>query len=36
MQIASWAGVNAIAQIEPGEGKVNPGEAVDVLLLGSL
>jgi len=36
MQIASWAGVNAIAQIEPGEGKLDPGDAVDVLLLGPL
>ncbi len=34
MQIASWSAVNALAQIEPGEGKLNPGDAVDVLLLG--
>jgi molybdopterin molybdotransferase len=35
MQIGSWAAVNAIAQIEPGEGKLNPGDAIDVLLLGA-
>jgi molybdopterin molybdotransferase len=33
MQIGSWAAVNAIAQIDPGEGKLNPGDAIDVLLL---
>jgi len=33
MQISSWSAVNAIAQIEPGEGRLNPGDAVDVLLL---
>jgi molybdopterin molybdotransferase len=36
MQISSWSAVNAIAQIEPGEGRLNPGEAVDVLLLGPI
>jgi molybdopterin molybdotransferase len=36
MQIASWAGVNAIAQLDPGEEKLSPGEPVDVLLLGPL
>ena len=35
MQIGSWAAVNAIAQIEPGDGKLNPGDALDVLLLGA-
>lgn len=35
MQIASWSAVNAVAQIEPGEGKLSPGDAVDVLLLGA-
>jgi molybdopterin molybdotransferase len=34
MQIGSWAGVNAVAQIAPGEGTVREGEEVDVLLLG--
>jgi molybdopterin molybdotransferase len=33
MQIGSWSAVNAVAQVEPGEGKLNPGDAVDVLLL---
>jgi molybdopterin molybdotransferase len=32
MQIASWAGVNAVARIGPGEGTVEPGEEIDVLL----
>jgi molybdopterin biosynthesis enzyme len=35
MQIGSWSAVNAVAQIEPGEGKLKPGDEVDVLLLGS-
>ncbi len=35
MQIASWSAVNAIAQIEPGEGKLEPGQGIDVLLLGT-
>jgi molybdopterin molybdotransferase len=34
MQIASWSAVNALGWIEPGEGKLNPGDALDVLLLG--
>jgi molybdopterin molybdotransferase len=34
MQIGSWSAVNAIGQIEPGEGKLEPGQAIDVLLLG--
>jgi molybdopterin molybdotransferase len=36
MQIASWSAVNALAQIEPGEGKLNPGDALDVLLVGAI
>jgi molybdopterin molybdotransferase len=35
MQIASWSRVNALGQIEPGEGKLNPGDGLDVLLLGA-
>jgi len=35
MQIGSWSAVNAIAQIEPGEGKLNPGDELEVLLLGA-
>ena len=35
MQIGSWFAVNALAQIEPGEGKLDPGDQVDVLLLGA-
>jgi molybdopterin molybdotransferase len=35
MQIASWSAVNALGWIEPGEGKLNPGDAVAVLLLGA-
>ena len=35
MQIASWSSVNALGHIEPGEGKINPGDALDVLLLGA-
>jgi molybdopterin molybdotransferase len=35
MQIGSWAAVNAIAQIEPGEGKIEAGQAIEVLLLGA-
>jgi molybdopterin molybdotransferase len=35
MQIGSWSAVNALAQIEPGEGKLNPGDSLDVLLLGA-
>jgi len=34
MQIGSWSAVNAIGQIEPGEGMLEPGQAIDVLLLG--
>ena len=35
MQIGSWSAVNAVAQIEPGEGKLQPGDPVEVLLLGA-
>ena len=35
MQIASWSAVNALGQIEPGTGKLNPGDVLDVLLLGA-
>jgi len=35
MQIGSWSAVNALGQIEPGEGKLNPGESLDVVLLGA-
>lgn len=35
MQIASWSGVNALGQIEPGQGKLSPGDGLDVLLLGA-
>ena len=36
MQIASWAQVNAVAKLPPGEGKLEPGAEVEVLLLGPL
>jgi molybdopterin molybdotransferase len=36
MQIASWAGANAVAVIPPGEGRVSDGEEIDVLLVGPL
>lgn len=36
MQIGSFVQANAVAQIEPGEGKVQPGEEIDVLLLNPL
>jgi molybdopterin molybdotransferase len=36
MQIGSWSAVNALAQIPPGEGKLEPGQELDVLLLGPL
>jgi molybdopterin molybdotransferase len=35
MQIASWSAVNALGQIEPGQGKLSPGDGLDVLLLGA-
>jgi molybdopterin molybdotransferase len=36
MQIGSFAAANAIAQIAPGEGRIEPGEEIPVLLLGAL
>lgn len=36
MQIASWAGANAVAVLEPGEGRVDDGSELDVLLVGPL
>jgi len=36
MQIASWAGANAVAVVPPGEGRVEDGEEIDVLLVGPL
>jgi molybdopterin molybdotransferase len=36
MQIGSFAAANAVAQIPPGEGRIEPGEEIPVLLLGSL
>ena len=36
MQIASWANVNAVAVIPPGEGKLDDGAEVEVLLTGPL
>jgi molybdopterin molybdotransferase len=36
MQIASWAGVNAVAVVPPGEGRLDDGTEVDVLLTGPL
>jgi molybdopterin molybdotransferase len=36
MQIGSWSAVNALAQLEPGEGKLEPGDELEVLLLGPL
>jgi molybdopterin molybdotransferase len=36
MQIGSWSAVNAIAQLPPGQGKLEPGSQLDVLLLGPL
>ena len=36
MQIASWVQVNAVASVPPGEGTLEPGEEVLVLLLGPL
>ena len=35
MQIASWSGANAIAAIPPGEGRVEEGTEVEVLLVGA-
>lgn len=36
MQIASWAAVNAVARIEPGTGKIEPGETIEALLVGPI
>jgi molybdopterin molybdotransferase len=36
MQIASWAGVNAVAVVPAGEGRLQTGDEVEVLLLGPL
>lgn len=36
MQIASWSGANAVAVIPPGEGTVENGEEIEVLLVGPL
>jgi molybdopterin molybdotransferase len=33
MQIGSWASANAVAQLEPGAGRVEPGDELDALLL---
>ncbi|HEY6050797.1 MAG TPA: gephyrin-like molybdotransferase Glp [Thermoanaerobaculia bacterium] len=36
MQIASWSGANAVGIIPPGEGRLDDGAEVDLLLLGPL
>ncbi len=36
MQIGSWTAANALARLPPGEGKVQPGEELDVVLLDAL
>ena len=36
MQIASWAGANAVAVVPPGDGRLTDGEELDVLLVGTL
>ena len=36
MQIASWSGANAVAVIAAGEGRVEDGIEIDVLLVGPL
>jgi molybdopterin biosynthesis enzyme len=36
MQIASWAGANAVAVVQPGEGRLDDGSELDVLLVGPL
>src|SRR6267142_1248470 len=36
MQIASWSGANAVAMIPPGEGKLEEGSEIDILLVGPL
>jgi molybdopterin molybdotransferase len=36
MQIASWSGANAVAVVPPGEGRIEDGAEIDVLLVGPL
>jgi molybdopterin molybdotransferase len=36
MQIASWAGANAVAVVPPGEGRLDDGSEIDLLLTGPL
>jgi molybdopterin molybdotransferase len=36
MQIASWSGANAVAVVPPGEGRIEDGAEVEVLLTGNL
>jgi len=36
MQIASWSGANAVAVIPPGEGRVDEGAEIEVLLTGNI
>jgi molybdopterin molybdotransferase len=36
MQIASWSGANAVAVVAPGEGSIEDGTEVDILLVGPL
>jgi molybdopterin molybdotransferase len=36
MQIASWSGANAVAVVPPGEGRIEDGAEVDVLVVGPL
>jgi molybdopterin molybdotransferase len=36
MQIASWSGANAVAMITPGDGKIDEGTEIDILLVGEI
>jgi len=36
MQIASWAGANAVAVVPPGDGRIDDSAEIDVLLVGPL
>lgn len=36
MQIASWANTNAVAVVPPGEGRLDDGTEIDILLVGTL
>jgi len=36
MQIASWSGANAVAVIPPGEGQIDSGSEVDILLVSEI